>query len=428
MDLQEDADDLLIYADALDNFFSNPYAMVFYLGPIVIFFLIFLGLGLYILFRKKPYPIDQAIAEIDQQSHTSEESTDPSIDSDLSSRSLSSSLTDDKVEHSKSYKIISKTQWLEKLKQSIHQSRDLLGEGLNNLLSEKKSLDKSLEESLLKLFYQADLGVEVSQQLINYVKSSLDKKDSDFSLDNIKSLLSSKLRTYLYQDSISSDNGISSKLSRALQEKTPYVLIIVGVNGVGKTTSVAKLGGYFQNQLKKTVVLSAADTFRAGAINQLTIWSQRLGVEIVKHQPGADPGAVVYDSISSAKSKAKEVLIVDTAGRLHTKDGLMQEVGKIIKVIEKKFPEINYDVWQVIDGTTGRNSIKQVESFSQVVPLSGLIVTKLDGTAKGGAMISISHQFQLPVKFIGIGEKVEHFQSFDRDEFVDNLLQKVQKT
>ena len=204
-------------------------------------------------------------------------------------------------------------------------------------------------------------------------------------------------------------------------EESPSILVVVGVNGVGKTTSIGKLAHQMKGQ-GKSVLLAAADTFRAAAADQLTIWAERAGVDIVKHQEGADPSAVIFDGIHAAKKRNIDVLICDTAGRLHNRKNLMQELGKIFKIVEREYPEANKEVLLVIDATTGQNAMNQAKVFQEVAPLSGIILTKLDGTAKGGVVLAITQELKIPVKFIGVGEQIDDLQMFDASSFAEAMI------
>jgi fused signal recognition particle receptor len=203
--------------------------------------------------------------------------------------------------------------------------------------------------------------------------------------------------------------------------KKPFVLLVVGVNGVGKTTTIGKLAHHFK-AAGKSVLLGAADTFRAAAVDQLTIWSERTGVPIVKREMGSDPAAVAYDAVNSAVAKNVDIVIIDTAGRLHTKTHLMEELSKIKRVIQKVIPDAPHDVLLVLDGSTGQNALEQARHFTAATDVSGLVITKLDGTAKGGVVLAIANQFQIPVKFIGVGEKVDDLLVFNKEEFVKSLF------
>jgi fused signal recognition particle receptor len=203
--------------------------------------------------------------------------------------------------------------------------------------------------------------------------------------------------------------------------KKPYVILVVGVNGVGKTTTIGKLAYNFKKN-GKSVVLGAADTFRAAAVDQLTIWSERVGVPIVKKEMGSDPGSVAFDSVASGIARDADVVIIDTAGRLHNKAYLMEELGKIRRVITKKMPDAPHEVMLVLDGSTGQNAIEQAKQFTAATEVTSLAITKLDGTAKGGVVLAIAHQFKIPVKYIGVGERMEDLQVFQKEEFVDSLF------
>ena len=266
-----------------------------------------------------------------------------------------------------------------------------------------RSLDLSqLEETLL----ESDLGASTTQHLIEQVRKIA-------SNDNIKEALSREMVQLLVRPSASID---------ALLEKNhPLVISIVGINGAGKTTTIGKLAKHFKTRGKK-VLLGAGDTFRAGAIAQLKTWADRVEVDFVTGREGADPGAVAFDSVTAGKSRGMDVVLLDTAGRLHTKSNLMEELKKIHKVVKKVIPEAPHETWLVLDGTLGQNCLNQAKEFQQALGLTGLIVTKLDGTAKGGAIFPVSRELSLPVRFVGVGEAVEDLVPFDPEKFVQAIL------
>jgi fused signal recognition particle receptor len=213
----------------------------------------------------------------------------------------------------------------------------------------------------------------------------------------------------------------AQKVSLRKPEKGPWVILVVGVNGVGKTTSIGKLAAHFLASDKK-VLLAAADTFRAAAIEQLSVWGERLGVDVIKHQAGSDPAAVAYDAVKAAMARDTDVLLIDTAGRLHAKAELMAELGKINRIIGRDLPGAPHETWLVVDATTGQNAVQQVKAFKEVVDLTGIIVTKLDGTAKGGVLIGITDQFGIPIRYIGVGEKAADLRLFQSGEYVESLF------
>ncbi len=267
-----------------------------------------------------------------------------------------------------------------------------------------------IEEALL----EGDVGFPATTQLMNRVKEEMQK-------DQSKSLFSS-ISLAAEQIFNSVDHG---EINLEGKPK-PYVISIVGINGVGKTTTIGKLASHFSSK-GKSVLLGAADTFRAGAIDQLKVWADRTGAQFVTGREGADPGAVSFDSVTAGKARGVDVILLDTAGRLHTKSNLMEELKKIDRVIKKVIPEAPHETWLVIDGTLGQNSIQQAKEFQKALPLTGVIVTKLDGTAKGGALLSIVTDLKVPIRYIGLGEKVEDLVAFDPKPFVEAILGPVQK-
>ncbi len=282
---------------------------------------------------------------------------------------------------------------------------------VDQLLTGRRPVDDELFDELEELLIQADLSIHTATKLVDALREASRKErlnESDQIKDKLKELL----------EGILSPDG--QKGLRQSSER-PTVYLFVGVNGVGKTTTIAKVAGYFKRQGQK-VLLSAADTFRAAAIDQLEIWANRVGVEIIKHQPGADPGAVVFDSINAAVARKADVVLVDTAGRLHTKTNLMEELGKIGRIVNKALGREPDEVILVLDATTGQNAVTQAKEFSNAVPISGIALTKMDGTAKGGIVVTIKDELGLPIKLACTGERVEDIEEFDSKAFVDALF------
>lgn len=275
-----------------------------------------------------------------------------------------------------------------------------------------KKINEELLSQLEKTLLEADLGVKATEKILNGLKEQVKKEKLEAS-DKIIGLL---------KDEISKLLNSSGTTSASISTAKPWVIMIVGVNGNGKTTSIGKLAHYHKEQEKK-VLLAACDTFRAAAIEQLEIWAKRAGAEIVKNQPKADPAAVAFDAIKSAVSQNTDVVIADTAGRLHTKVNLMEELKKIKKVMGKALSGAPHEVLLVIDSTTGQNALSQVKLFSQAVEITGIILTKLDGTAKGGIIIPIVSELKIPIKYVGIGEKIEDLEIFEPREFVEALFE-----
>lgn len=295
------------------------------------------------------------------------------------------------------------------VKNALVKTGSLLGNKLRTLFSGK--VDEETLEQLEKLLYESDLGVHYAKELTAKVRERLKQNSSLSSDDLIKGLR---------EDILLSLNP--PEIATAGTHTGPFVLLIVGVNGNGKTTSVAKLAHHYQSGGKK-VVIGAADTFRAAAIEQLETWAQRLNVDIVKGLPQCDPAAVAFDTLTAAKARGADIAIIDTAGRLHTKTPLMQELEKIRRTCRKVHAEAPHETLLVLDATTGQNAIEQAKIFHQFTPLTGLILTKLDGTAKGGAVLAIQRQLGLPVKFIGVGEGVDDLRPFNPHAFVEALFE-----
>jgi len=300
--------------------------------------------------------------------------------------------------------------FIEKIKSGLQKTKKQLVEGFNKISFGRK-IDESLFEEIETVLLKADVGVSATTEIINFLRSE-SKKRGITEGEGLKELLKEKLYDIL------KDCQGQLKLTGG----KPDVILFLGINGSGKTTTVGKLAWMLKNE-GKSVVLAAADTFRAAAIDQLEVWANRVGVRIVKHQPGADPSAVVFDAINSAKSKQDDIVIVDTAGRLHTKDHLMKELQKIKRTIQKFSQNQPVETLLVLDGTIGQNSINQAKVFKEATDVTGIIITKLDGTAKGGAIIPICKELKIPVKFIGVGEGIEDLQPFDAKMFVDALFE-----
>lgn len=300
--------------------------------------------------------------------------------------------------------------FFEKLKQGLGKTRDSLNEKINNVFSNFRKVDEDLLEELEEILIMSDIGVETATEIIAKLRNRI-KLEKITDEEGVKTALKEEMQAILDK----APNGLELKTK-------PAVILVVGVNGVGKTTSIGKIANNLRKQGKK-VVVAAADTFRAAAVEQLGIWANRAGVDIVKRQEGSDPASVVFDAIKITKEKNADVLICDTAGRLHTKKYLMDELLKIGKVIEKELPEAEKETLMVIDSTTGQNAIVQVKAFKEVVPITGLILTKLDGTAKGGVVIGIVNENSIPVKFVGVGEKIDDMEVFNSKDFVQAIIE-----
>ncbi len=299
--------------------------------------------------------------------------------------------------------------FFDKLKQGLGKTRDSLNDKINSVFSNFRKVDEDLLEELEEILIMSDIGVETATEIISKLRNRI-KLEKITDEQGVKNALKEEMKKIL------------DKVPNGLELKTkPAVILVVGVNGVGKTTSIGKIANNLRKQGKK-VVVAAADTFRAAAVEQLEIWAKRADVDIVKRNEGSDPASVVYDAIKITKEKNADVLICDTAGRLHTKKYLMDELLKIGKVIEKELPDAEKETLMVIDSTTGQNAIIQVKAFKEVVPITGLILTKLDGTAKGGVVIGIVNENSIPVKFVGVGEKIDDMEVFNSKDFVDAII------
>lgn len=281
----------------------------------------------------------------------------------------------------------------------------------------KSRVDDEVLDNLEEILITSDVGVETTLKIIKKIQARV-ARDKVLNTNEIQLILKEEITSLLAENP---SKGFSEEQNFALDIQKPYVIMVVGVNGVGKTTTIGKLAHQFK-QAGKKVVLGAADTFRAAAVDQLIIWSERVGVPIVQQGMNADPASVAFDTLQSAKSQGADVVIIDTAGRLHNKINLMNELSKIKKVMEKVIPGAPHEILLVIDGSTGQNAFEQAKQFSQATEINALAVTKLDGTAKGGVIIGISDQMNIPVKYIGMGEKMEDLQLFDRTLFVDSLF------
>ena len=295
-----------------------------------------------------------------------------------------------------------------KLKDGLFKTRKNITDKINDVLLNFKSVDEDLFEELEEILITSDVGVETTMKILDNLRLKVKQQ-------NIKDPM--QIKGLLKQEMI----DILGSSTAAIGTHSPEVILIIGVNGVGKTTSIGKISSRLKKSGKK-VLIAAADTFRAAAIDQLEVWGKRAGVDVIKHQEGSDPAAVIFDAISAAKSRKTDVLICDTAGRLHNKKNLMEELRKIFKVIDREYPEAHKEVLLVLDATTGQNAIAQAKVFKEVANITGIILTKLDGTAKGGIVIGIKSELDIPVKLIGVGEKVNDLQEFIPEDFVNALF------
>lgn len=311
----------------------------------------------------------------------------------------------------KAVRATDRASWLERLKAGLSRSRQSLQQNLGQIFGGRAKIDEHLLEELHAALYRADIGVAAADSLVDHVRRTLANQQAA-DPEAVTTALKERAAAILAQ-------GASHPLNQPTSG--PWVILVVGVNGVGKTTTIGKLAAHFLAAEKK-VLLAAADTFRAAAIEQLSVWGERLGVDVVKHKQGADPAAVAYDGVKAAVARSVDVLMIDTAGRLHAKQELMDELGKINRIIGRDLPGAPHETWLVIDATTGQNALQQVKAFSQVVKLSGLVVTKLDGTAKGGVLLSIAEQFKLPIRYVGVGESAADLRPFNPADFADSLF------
>jgi len=302
----------------------------------------------------------------------------------------------------------------ETLDQGLEKTKKGFLERISKAIIGKTSVDDEVLDQLEEELIGADVGVDTTLALIEKLQERV-KKEKYLSTSELNGLLHEEIVSLLV-DAPSNQLGFIPP-----EDKKPYVILVVGVNGVGKTTTIGKLAHHYK-EAGNTVVMGAADTFRAAAADQLTIWSERVGVAIVKQNHGADPSAVAFDTIQSAMAKNADVVLIDTAGRLHNKAHLMDELNKIKRVIEKQLPGAPHEVLLVLDGSTGQNALEQAKQFMAVTNVNALAITKLDGTAKGGVVLSIAHQCKIPVKYIGVGEQIKDLLLFDKDEFVDSLF------
>ena len=300
--------------------------------------------------------------------------------------------------------------FFDKLKNGLTKTRESIAKQVNNVFSVFIKVDDELFENLEEALIMADIGVETSTYIIEKLRDNVKHKhitDGNLVKEELKSIISEILSTL--------DTTVDTST-------TPSVILVIGVNGVGKTTSIGKIASHYKSMGKKGL-LAAADTFRAAAIDQLDIWAQRSGCDIIKHQENSDPAAVVFDACTAAKARGADILICDTAGRLHNKKNLMAELAKINRVIERELPDSARETLLVLDATTGQNAVSQAKLFSEAADITGIILTKLDGTAKGGIVISIAKEQNVPVKFVGVGEGIDDLQEFNSDDFAKAIFE-----
>ncbi len=302
------------------------------------------------------------------------------------------------------------TKTFSKLKEGLSKTRDSIVSQIKTIIATKTSIDDEFLQQLEEILLSADVGVATSESIIEGLRIRA-KKTGFQTSDEVMTMLRDEIQNLFPENSANNNKW----------QQTPVVYMIVGVNGVGKTTTIGKLAHNFTIE-GKSVLIAAADTFRAAANEQLTIWAQRAKVEIIQQERGADPGAVVFDALSSAIAKKMDVLLIDTAGRLHTNTNLMEELKKIRRVLQKLIPDAPHEVFLVVDATTGQNAIQQAKIFTSAVDVTGLVLTKLDGTAKGGVVLAIQQSLKTPVQYIGVGEGIDDLQKFDSNQFINALL------
>lgn len=301
----------------------------------------------------------------------------------------------------------------ERLDQGLEKTKENVFKKMGRAVVGKSKVDDEVLDNLEEVLISSDVGVNTTLKIIERIENRV-SQDKYLNISELNKMLREEITGLLRENAQDLNTNFQA-------QNGPYVIMVVGVNGVGKTTTIGKLAYQFKNSGKK-VYLGAADTYRAAAIDQLKIWADRVGVPLVKQKMGSDPASVAYDTLSSAKSNDADVVIIDTAGRLHNKTNLMNELAKIKRVMKKVIPEAPHEVLLILDGSTGQNAFEQAKQFTKITEVNALALTKLDGTAKGGVVIGVSDQFNIPVKYIGIGEKLEDLQLFDREAFVDSLF------
>ncbi|MEI8025488.1 MAG: signal recognition particle-docking protein FtsY [Pseudomonadota bacterium] len=302
------------------------------------------------------------------------------------------------------------TSWMERLRSGLAKTRGQLTSSIHALFSGTTKIDDALLDQIHEALYKSDMGVQTADLMVQQLRAQL-ASGEQVTFEKVAELLKQQVVEVFK----------NSERPVLVPPEGPRVILVIGVNGVGKTTTVGKLAAW-HIKANKSVLLCAADTFRAAAIEQLSVWAQRIGVQVIAHKQGADPAAVAFDGVKAAKARNMDAVIIDTAGRLHNKVELMAELGKVTKAIHKEIPGAPHETWIVVDATTGQNAVQQVKAFNEVTPISGVIVTKLDGSAKGGIVVAIAHQFKLPIRFVGVGESSEDLRPFNAEEFASSLF------
>ena len=340
------------------------------------------------------------------------ENSSDELNKELVVKSLETNETIEKIDEVESEEVLEKkVNLFDRLKEGLTKAKQGITDRIDDVLKSYTKVDEDLLEELEEILITADVGVNTTMNIIDSLRNNIKSK-------GITDPLAVREELKLIVEEI-----LTNENSKLDVETSPTIILMVGVNGVGKTTTIGKLANRYKQEGKK-VLLAAGDTFRAAAIEQLEVWSTRSNVDIIKHQEGADPGAVIFDAIKAAKARKVDLLICDTAGRLHNKTNLMNELGKVFKIVDKEFKEAKKEVLLVVDATTGQNAVSQAKTFKEVADITGIVLTKLDGTAKGGVVLAVKSEVDVPVKLIGVGEKVEDLQDFDAKAFSDALFGK----
>jgi fused signal recognition particle receptor len=399
--------------DVLLNAGSNPEIWMLIAGPACLLLLIVIGYAIAVSLKRKREQAELA-AEVeaagikpdspDQLTAFSDDIPTEKLPINRHADDISSVSDIDEILNT------DKKSWVARLRTGLSKTRDNLKNSIESIFTGKTTLSTDVLEQIHEVLYRADVGVATTDKLVDKLRTKIGK-DQAASWDIVSHVLKQEATEILKQ----SDSPL------VIPEKKPWVILVVGVNGVGKTTTIGKLSAHFRAQ-NKTVLLAAADTFRAAAIDQLQVWGARLGVDVIAHKQGSDPAAVAYDGVKAAIARGSDILIIDTAGRLHSKNELMDELGKIYRVIGKDLPDAPHETWLVIDATTGQNAVMQVKAFSEAAKVSGLVVTKLDGTAKGGVILGIADQFRIPVRYIGVGEKAVDLRPFVASDYAESMF------
>ncbi len=381
----------------LQNAGSHPNTWLLVLGPVLVLALILLVVIIYVRVERR-----KATRNLLTEIKSAEAVAQPSVPEEKKLVSLPA----DDISEIKSQ---DRETWLGRLRGGLTRTRDAVAGGISGIFSSGARIDDDTLEKIHEVLYRADVGVKTSDRLVEGLRSDLAGQTVEWT--KVKESLSRRAES-IFSEAIKPLNT---------PEQGLFVVLVVGVNGVGKTTTIGKLAARFSAEGKK-VMLCAADTFRAAAIEQLMVWGERNNVPVIKQHQGADPAAVAFDGVQAAKARGLDVLIIDTAGRLHNKNELMAELSKINKSIGKGLPEAPHETWIVVDATTGQNAVQQVKAFSEVTKVTGIVVTKLDGTAKGGVIIGIADQFKIPIRYIGVGEKAADLRAFEGSDFMRGLL------